>query len=413
MTICVESAIVCWLFLKNSKDQKLNFFVRFLLLVWTVSGLFCPLAIASTEDTRSQPSGMKRISSDETLSLSDLRWQTSDSDSDVSESLSSPAESLPDCEKPELFRTSSFKATRLTDLAWAWDEYLSGKWFNVFKKISLKPDAVIIEFAPGTSKKVGLALKKISFRGTLYIVEPEPESIKFVANSYRNLLPYATIIEIPYPLGKVMGQLPELGNKVVPDLLISNHGLDDMISGQYFDSMEEMNDFFNQHYPDPGDLKAQEIDARISANVWKNIVNNNHARSLRSKVLRELQSFIRSSGVRHIALSTYESHFFYKWSEFYPSLNYAYLEARRVMKKLERWLLNYNRPGYKRIHMLHSEVLQSAEMWYVFRLNTPKISPFEIESADVESKKSSSFKFRRSFHRAISKIIGKIGKWFS
>lgn len=387
----------------------MNFSERFILLIWTIA-FFLPLkSQASAQGDIRQPTGMIQAKVLGACPTGDLSWQSSDGDSDHSVSLATPTGSLPDGERPEFFRQNSFES-KAVNLSEAWDQYLAGKWLNVFSKLNLKSDAVVIEFAPGTSRKIGLALKKYSFTGKIYLIEPEPESMKIIADKYRKLLPDATVIELECPLDEVLENHPEFGKKVIPDLLVSNHGLDDMISGSYFETYEAMNDFFNDHYPDPHDLEAQKYTAKISARIWENIVKTRQARPLRKKVFKELKNFIQNTGVKNIGLSVYESYFFYKWSDFYPSLNYAYLEARLVMKGLEDWLINHSDPGYKRIRMLDSEVLQSAEMWYVFEIIPPLMSPFETESPPIEAKKTG---FSGKVRKAFSKLLGQIWSAFS
>ena len=166
----------------------MNFSERFIPLVWVVAFLLPLKPQASAQGDVRQPTGMIQAKESVACPVGNLSWQSSDGDSDHSVSLATPTGSLPDCEKPEFFRQNSFESEAV-NLADAWDQYLAGKWLNVFNKINLKSDAVIIEFAPGTSKKIGLALKKHSFKGKIYLVEPEPESMKIIADKYRKSIP--------------------------------------------------------------------------------------------------------------------------------------------------------------------------------------------------------------------------------
>lgn len=105
-----------------------------------------------------------------------------------------------------------------------WDTYMASVWAALLLNQPMKPLMTVIEIAPGTSSKIGLALAKCQFHGKLYIVEPEKSSLSITYQSYKTMLPEADIYPIQQTLAKSLAQLPKY-----PDFLLANHPLDDML----------------------------------------------------------------------------------------------------------------------------------------------------------------------------------------
>ena len=106
----------------------------------------------------------------------------------------------------------------------AWDQYVAEIWAAFFSKYRFPLDGAIVDVAPGASSKIALALKKINFRGDIYIIEPYQQALELVSYKYRELLPEATI----HPLDCLLIDSFKLMPTPI-DCVISHHALDDMI----------------------------------------------------------------------------------------------------------------------------------------------------------------------------------------
>ncbi len=49
-----------------------------------------------------------------------------------------------------------------------WDRYMAEIWLKVLTEMKVHPKSRVVEFAPGTSIKIGLALSKMKFQGELW-----------------------------------------------------------------------------------------------------------------------------------------------------------------------------------------------------------------------------------------------------
>lgn len=106
----------------------------------------------------------------------------------------------------------------------AWDHYMGKVWASVLPLTNFRPDGTVVEVAPGASAKIAHALSPLSFRGTLCLVEADPQASVQILEAYKTLLPHASIKLLDGLLrDKVMG-LPHN-----PDLVLSNHPIDDML----------------------------------------------------------------------------------------------------------------------------------------------------------------------------------------
>jgi hypothetical protein len=106
----------------------------------------------------------------------------------------------------------------------AWDNYVSNIWRDLFVFTGISARDIVVEIAPGTSTKIGLALSKLHFAGELYVVEPVFNVLETVVSKYQNILPAARIHPIQTTLALCHSHLPTKA-----DLLVSNHPLDDML----------------------------------------------------------------------------------------------------------------------------------------------------------------------------------------
>ena len=106
----------------------------------------------------------------------------------------------------------------------AWEGYIAHIWQQLLGHYGVERKDTLIEIAPGCSSKVGLALQKIAFEGTLYLVDPLGSALEAVTEKYAKYLPKAVIYPIQTTLHKALPLLP-----TKPDFLLANHPLDDML----------------------------------------------------------------------------------------------------------------------------------------------------------------------------------------
>lgn len=106
----------------------------------------------------------------------------------------------------------------------AWNKYLAHVWYNFIYYAEIKETDTIIEIAPGTAPKIAMALQKMSFKGSVYLVEPYKKALQTITSVYQHCLPHANIIPVEATLLESLNQLPK-----APNLLVSHHPIDDMI----------------------------------------------------------------------------------------------------------------------------------------------------------------------------------------
>lgn len=106
----------------------------------------------------------------------------------------------------------------------SYDEYIGTKWAGVFKKYDLPKNGVIAEIASGGKPKIAHGLNSVGFSGTLLLVDPAPGIAERTALKYRDILPKATIIELPMTLQNLIE-----AQQFPIDVIVANHPLDDMI----------------------------------------------------------------------------------------------------------------------------------------------------------------------------------------
>lgn len=134
----------------------------------------------------------------------------------------------------------------LTTCHMTWERYIADIWFDLLIKQGLNEDGVLVEVAPGSSLKIGLALGRANFKGTIYLVDPLHTVVAATAARYRDLMPAATVIPIAQTLEGAMKQLPSQ-----PQFILAHHPLDDMLMGAaaaHFD--EELFDCSCQRHRD-------------------------------------------------------------------------------------------------------------------------------------------------------------------
>lgn len=142
----------------------------------------------------------------------------------------------------------------------AWDEYMSGVWYRLINSLGIHSKGCLIEIAPGSSIKIGMALNQMSFSGQLYLIEPHPALGQFILKMYQSILPLANIILISETLEDSLLTLP-----LNPDAILSNHPLDDMLlAANAFKKSKLFDSWANNKNPTPCVIRQE----------WKKLSSN-------------------------------------------------------------------------------------------------------------------------------------------
>lgn len=150
----------------------------------------------------------------------------------------------------------------------------------------------VVEFAPGYRYKIGYALSKDNFSGTLYLIDSNSNVVDYVVDKYKTLLPNATIIGINKNL---TDSIPMLPDKI--DLFLSNHSIDDMIISEYLDEATQKEVFNNE-----------ELSKELLLEKWENLsADKEILETIKSKVFNEFALFFTKIAVDLIIMSQYKS----------------------------------------------------------------------------------------------------------
>lgn len=204
-----------------------------------------------------------------------------------------------------------------------WESVIGRKYCCLFKKLNLEKNSIVVEIGPGMIGSIGKGLCQFNYTGTLYIIEPEPDSLDKVQCKYKTLLPRAKVVGVNKRLSEVLNS--GFFKNVNMDLVVGNHILDDYIIGKSFESPVEFTDFFTDHYT--------EYNIEAISNRWKNLINN---RLLLKRIVQEtIAEFRMVISLSNSAIfSSYNSHFFTVYKKKYPYLRYPDRLAQLVLRRL-------------------------------------------------------------------------------
>jgi hypothetical protein len=108
-------------------------------------------------------------------------------------------------------------------------QYCVETWEKIFEQLDFQKIKTIIDFCPGWSPKLGLALLKTNFSGILYAIDESHENL----NLFKSLIdPFPKKFCIKYISADIMNP----GNKfqnLSADLILANHIIDDMALGHF------------------------------------------------------------------------------------------------------------------------------------------------------------------------------------
>lgn len=227
----------------------------------------------------------------------------------------------------------------------SWNLCIGSVWAAIFESSSLAHDGVVVEIGPGFTDKVGLALARRRFRGTLYVVEPNEQARSWVVGRYRELVAAAEVIAVATPLATAGSLLP---HRV--DGLLMNHLLDDLVLGAALPSHTRERLFQRIR---PGQTEClPEIHQ-----TWQRLLGApSMLHDLEQRVLGDLQQVIEVTNPRLFGASQYPSWFLLN--------NGLGAVDRRGALLLDRLAQRMGRTP-ERLQRLLRELDQAPERWLV------------------------------------------------
>lgn len=172
-----------------------------------------------------------------------------------------------------------------------WEWYI-GEIYHKLIARNCKKYNTVVEFAPGYRYKIGYALSKYNFAGTIYLIDSNINVINYVVEKYKTLLPNASIVGINKNLTDSISLLPE---KI--DLFLSNHSIDDMIISEYLNKTTQKEIFNNE------DLSKELLLKKwAELNTKKKILE-----TIKSNVFNEFKLFFSKIETDLIIMSQYKS----------------------------------------------------------------------------------------------------------
>jgi hypothetical protein len=171
------------------------------------------------------------------------------------------------------------------------EKYVGKIFYRIIRKHKISDINTVIEFAPGFRFKVAYALKKLKFKGTLYVIDTNEKVLDFVKNKYQEILPNANIICLDKNLIDSIDLLP---NNV--DLFLSNHCIDDVLISKCLKE-EEAKSVFNN----------EEGAKQLLINTWNRINDTQELIEYKKSIRDEFKMFFENIKFRFIVLSHYKS----------------------------------------------------------------------------------------------------------
>ncbi len=170
-------------------------------------------------------------------------------------------------------------------------------WAMLYGACGLKKDMPIIEVAPGSGRRIAVALKLYRFKGTFYFIEPDPISAALADVQYRTFLPLSEVIPVEKTLEESTGEMP-----VKVGAVLANHSIDDMIAGKAI-ADPSMPDFEGNYFDC--------TDHKMKGKYWEAMeAEPERMEAIKSALAGEFTSLI---GVTHpdvVILAQYPSSFF-------------------------------------------------------------------------------------------------------
>jgi len=208
------------------------------------------------------------------------------------------------------------------DMDYKFEDCLGDIYARIIKEGNANVEEIknVVEFAPGFRYKIACGLKKINFKGNLYVIDLNKDVLNYVYNKYKEIIPEANIICVESNLRNSIEKLP-----TNVDLFLSNHCIDDMIIGEFIGDSNRDIAFGNKEFSKDYLIK-----------MWNELDNNDTAlKRIKEEVYGEFIYFMEKVNVNFYIISQYKSAFYIKETSRVED------NAREVFNRLkEKFIIN-------------------------------------------------------------------------
>lgn len=236
-----------------------------------------------------------------------------------------------------------------------WEDFIGEIYAEIIKKSNINDLNCVVEIAPGFKYKIANALKKLNYKGELYVIDPNKKAIEFLQEKYTEILPNARIYFLSKTLEEAIDYLPSN-----IDLLCANHCLDDMIINEYIKNDIEI---FN-------DDNSEKIIEK-----WKELADSKELlNNVNKKILECFKNIFEKIKIKKIILAQYRSNGYFDENskmiyDLTKELFYKIKELISVDDNIQTLLSNIQvNKNYKYIHLNDKDLynnIQNENNWIV------------------------------------------------
>lgn len=195
------------------------------------------------------------------------------------------------------------------------EEYMGLIYSRIINKNKLENINTVVEFAPGFRYKIACGLRKINFKGTIYIIDSNESVLEFVGKKYKEILPEAEVILINKDLVDSIDYLPES-----VDLFLANHCIDDMIISKYLVG-KRLEDAFNN----------TEKSKQILIDCWNELKEeDNILFNIKETVYNDLITFFKKIDFKLIIMSQYKSGYYMNQKNYVEELSKTIFDKLKI-----------------------------------------------------------------------------------
>ena len=195
---------------------------------------------------------------------------------------------------------------RIIDYDDYFEEYMGLIYSRIINENKLEDITTVVEFAPGFRYKIACGLRKINFKGTIYIIDSNESVLDFVGKKYKEILPEAEVVLINKDLVDSINYLPKS-----VDLFLANHCIDDMIISKYLIG-KKLEDAFNN----------TEESKQILIDCWNELKEeDNILFNIKEHVYNDLITFFENINFRLIVMSQYKSGYYMNQKNYVEELS--------------------------------------------------------------------------------------------
>lgn len=195
------------------------------------------------------------------------------------------------------------------------EEYMGLIYSRIINENKIKDVKTVVEFAPGFRYKIACGLRKIDFKGTIYVVDSNESVLKFVGEKYKDILPEAEVILINKDIVDSIDYLPKS-----VDLFLANHCIDDMIISKYLVG-KRLEDAFNN----------TEESKQILIDCWNELKEeNNILFNIKENVYNDLITFFEKIDFKLIVMSQYKSGYYMNQKNYVEELSKTIFDKIKI-----------------------------------------------------------------------------------